>query len=311
MDRFSLKQTFFNVENIHPKQGGGFLSGQSGLAAEVSLLIEAISNGVPAVLCDLTNVLRFGDVCLLGASDPVPIEVKSSKAKDTRAKRQKKKMGTLTKFLETDQATDFRGITGTTFQTVFSSPPRSFDNVLEAAISEAVSKGTSTFEVDGCLKFGVIADGKPDYDTLFSDMNPSRTLVNFINQIKTSMIWGCYVPYALSLSKPDHYEMFVRGEIIIISLLNMADFEIKLASDGVTLTVEADEESIQCRIDFTTLGGDLDACSFIIGEHMMCRMWTDFLDPSWIVQNSIDTVKNNARQLALAHDAFIDAATLK
>jgi len=91
IDRFALKQMFFNVDNDNPKQGGGFLSGQTGLAGEVSLLIEAIARGVPAVLCDLTTVLRFGDVCLLGASDPVPIEVKSSKTKDARAKRQKKK----------------------------------------------------------------------------------------------------------------------------------------------------------------------------------------------------------------------------
>jgi len=47
----------------------------------------------------------------------------------------------------------------------------------------------------------------------------------------------------------------------------------------VTLTVEADEENIQCRIDFSTLEGDLDAAFFIIGEHMICRMWTDFFTP--------------------------------
>lgn len=78
----------------------------------------------------------------------------------------------------------------------------------------------------------------------------------------------------------------------------------------MTLTVEADEENIQCRIDFSTLEGDLDAAFFIIGEHMICRMWTDFLHPSWIVQNSIDTVKNNAEMLALAQADFMENAAL-
>lgn len=235
MDRFSLKQTFFNVDNDKPKQDSGFLSGQAGLLHEVALLNDAIENGVPAVLCDLTNVIRYGDVCLLGGSDPFPIEVKSSNTRDSRGKRQKMKLKTLQDFLQLDQATDFRGIAGTTIRTAFTSPPRSFDAVLKAAISEAASHGTSIFEVDECLKVAVISGGSLDYDRFFSGVNPSRALVSFVNQIKTNMIWGCYFPYALTLSNPEHYEKFVRGDITIVSLLNMSAFEEKLAYDGVTL----------------------------------------------------------------------------
>ena len=122
------------------------------------------------------------------------------------------------------------------------------------------------------------------------------------------MIWGCYFPYALTLSNPEHYEKFVRGDITIVSLLNMSAFEEKLAYDGVTLEVKSDEDSIQCHIKFPSLEGDVGAAYFIIGEHMMCRMWTDFLCPSWIVRNSIDAVKNNPDALARAQSAFIEAA---
>jgi len=100
IDRFALKQTFFNVQNANPKQSGGFISGKFGLVGELSLLTNAISSGVPAVLCDLTNVIRYGDICLLGANDPVPIEVKSSKKKDSRGKRQNKKLQALSNFLK-------------------------------------------------------------------------------------------------------------------------------------------------------------------------------------------------------------------
>jgi hypothetical protein len=33
IDRFALKQTFFNVDNENPKQSGGFLSGKAGLGS--------------------------------------------------------------------------------------------------------------------------------------------------------------------------------------------------------------------------------------------------------------------------------------
>lgn len=305
IDRFALKQTFFNTDTTNPKQSGGFISGKAGLAGELSLLKDAIAHNVPAVLCDLTNVIRYGDICLLGASDPVPIEVKSSNTKDSRGKRQKKKLSALTEFLETDRATDFRGLTGTTRRTEFSTPPRSFGGQLEAAIADAESCGISTFDVDGCLKIAVISGEEPDYDLIFGDMTSTRVIGNFVNQLKTNMIWGCYFPYALTLSNPDHYEKFVRGEINIVALLIMDDFETKLAPEGVGLEIEADEESLQCRISFSNLSGDLEEAFFIIGEHMMCRMWSDFLCPSWIVQNSIDTVLSNVADIEKDHADFI------
>lgn len=78
MDRFALKQTYFDVNSMNPKQSGGFISDKSGHETEVTWLEKAISYGVPAVLCDITNVLRYGDICLLGDKDPLPIEIKSS-----------------------------------------------------------------------------------------------------------------------------------------------------------------------------------------------------------------------------------------
>ena len=38
IDRFALKQTFFDVDTVNPKQSGGFISGKVGHAAEMSLL---------------------------------------------------------------------------------------------------------------------------------------------------------------------------------------------------------------------------------------------------------------------------------
>ncbi len=297
IDRFALKQTYFDVATVNPKQSGGFISGKAGHEEEIKLLENAISHNVPAVLCDITNVLRYGDICLLGASDPVPIEVKSSKTKDRRSKRQKSKLRELFDFLAEDRAQDFRGIPGTTVRTEFSEPPKLFASELQVAVEEAIREGTKSFEVDECLRVMVIAQDDPDYDKLFGGGQSSRVLVNSVNQIKTNMLWGCYYPYALTLSEPAAYEGFVRGEVHIFTLLDMEAFEEKLASEGVRLTVEANEYDIQCNIHFADLSIDDQEAYFIIGEHMMCRIWTDFLCPSWIVQNSISLVRNHAEAM--------------
>ncbi|AJE46574.1 hypothetical protein P73_1859 [Celeribacter indicus] len=105
---------------------------------------------------------------------------------------------------------------------------------------------------------------------LFSGFGSSRVLVNAVNQIKTNKIWGCYYPYPLTLSEPAHYEGFVKGKIHIFTFLDMAAFEDNLALEGTRLSVEADENDIQCQIHFSNLFADDKEAYFIIGEHMMC-----------------------------------------
>lgn len=300
IDRFALKQTFFNVDNENPKQSGGFISGKAGLATELTALMDAISHDVPAVLCDITNVVRYGDICLLGASDPVPLEVKSSKTKDSRGKRQKKKLETLTNFFENDQAENLRGFEGTTYRTAFLAEPESFDGLLATAFTEAKENGSAFFEVDGCLRFLITTTDEvesSEFDILFDGVEPSRSLCNFVNQLKSNMLWGCYFPYALTLSEPDHYAMFVRGGISVISMLDLNAFDRKFSVDGVKVEIEATEDDLQCKISFENLTTDDGIPFFIVGDHMMNRIWFDFLSPSWIVQNSRDAMENNSRFL--------------
>jgi len=289
IDRFALKQTYFNVDNMNPKQSGGFISGKTGFSSELAALTEAIDHGVPAVLCDLTNVVRYGDICLLGDNDPVLLEVKSSNTKDRRGRRQRRKLQTLVDFFNADRAEGLRGLEGTTVRMAFTSPPRAFDDLMRQAVAEAMTDGTAHFEVDGCLTFHVLTDSEPDHDAFFASGTPGKGLVVSVNELKSSMAWGCYYPYALTLSNTEHFAKFVKGEVFIFALLKIDAFEANLAPQGVSLEVEADEHNIQCRINFADLGDGADVNCFIVGEHMMCRMWTDFLYPNWIVANSVRT----------------------
>ncbi len=290
IDRFALKQTYFNVDNANAKQSGGFVSGKSGLDNELALLTEAIGHRVPAVLCDLTNVIRYGDVCLLGDIDPVPIEVKSSNKKDSRRNKQKKKLQALSNFIVNDRAENFRGLKGTTLRATLAATPRAFDGQIQQAVSEAITDGTSHFEVDSCLAFLIISDCEPDYDVLFASVTHGNGLIISINERKSSMDWGCYFPYSLTLSDTEHFSRFVKGEVHILAVLKLDAFEANLSTQDFSLKVEANEDSIRCQINFSDKG-DIDY--FFIGEHMMCRMWTDFLYPSWIVENMVQTLLDN------------------
>jgi predicted RNase H-like nuclease (RuvC/YqgF family) len=71
LSKWNLKRLMFNSDNPDIKQSSGSIGGKKGIDSEFALLLEAKANGVPALLCDLTNTIRHGDVCLLGANAPL------------------------------------------------------------------------------------------------------------------------------------------------------------------------------------------------------------------------------------------------
>lgn len=110
IDTFNLKHAYFDTQSTDRRPDAGFMSGKSGLALEVDVLKGVLGAGVPAVLCDLTHVLRHGDVCILAGEDPSFIEVKSGATLNQRGQRQLDRLNQLSRFLTNDGEPGFRGL---------------------------------------------------------------------------------------------------------------------------------------------------------------------------------------------------------
>lgn len=109
ISKWNLKRFLYEVDSPEVKSDAGSLSNKDGLKNELALVHNAIENNVPAILTDLTNVIRHGDVCLLGAPDPYVIEVKSSQNKNKRVERQLKAINQIHDYLANDVA-DIGGV---------------------------------------------------------------------------------------------------------------------------------------------------------------------------------------------------------
>ena len=79
ISKWNLKRFLYEADSAEIKQKSGSIHGKDGLEQELDLLMDAIKSNVPAVLCDLTNVIRHGDepprlfrrpVCLSQAASP-------------------------------------------------------------------------------------------------------------------------------------------------------------------------------------------------------------------------------------------------
>ena len=109
LDKWAVKSLLYDVTTAAVKERAGHVTGKQGFYQEMALVLEAKRRGVPALLTDLTNTIRHGDVCLLGASDPYVIEVKSSANQNERVARQVESVRKIHDYLAKDQAENLRG----------------------------------------------------------------------------------------------------------------------------------------------------------------------------------------------------------
>jgi hypothetical protein len=160
MDKFALKQVFYNTQNRNVKQDAGFLSDKSGFAGEWKEVERWIRQGVPALLSDLTNTIRHGDVCVMTGPDPVLIEVKLGKL-DGRGREQRDSIRKLTEFFDTDEATGLRGL-GEIRRMVHQSPEVNYAGAMEVTIIAALNTGAAASSPECGLWYLAVADEKID-----------------------------------------------------------------------------------------------------------------------------------------------------
>lgn len=250
LDPLSIKHMFFDTSDYEVKRDAGRLGGKRGLAAELSVLDDALNHGVPAILCDLTNTLRFGDVCLLGASDPFPIEVKTTPGLNQRGKRQKAKLEKLHSFLENDNANDFRGFRGPTSRIV-SGELKYHDDVLNAAIERAYSDGFATCSPEkgfsiACIKTGDLSD-KVEFDQLFASLDLDAPEVFDLNHFKNGHGWAFYLPFLITIREPEHLLDFLEGRIYILVFIEGKLLARRFEQNGWEVRYRPNEQySIQC-----------------------------------------------------------------
>ena len=97
---------------IH-KEKAGFISRKKGARRERKILRELFNHGYIAILTDLTNCLRYGDIVVFSKQGQYQlIEVKSSDTRSRRVSRQINSIGKIIDYLRTDYADELYGKEG-------------------------------------------------------------------------------------------------------------------------------------------------------------------------------------------------------
>ncbi|MCD5978974.1 hypothetical protein [Pseudomonas quasicaspiana] len=273
-DKYAIKHFLYD-DKYHIKETAGFISGKAGLKAEIAVLKSAAKYNVPAVLCDLTNTLRHGDVCLLGKNDPYPIEVKNSKKLDKRGEKQLRSIDELSRFFTKDEAENFRGA-GPVIRQEHIGRERYHLKAINACISSSYEKGTSHVSPESGIHYLAITKFKKG---ALDQISVKHAHIINLNEFKTSMNWHPYTPFHLSLN-PEHHYNFISGNLTVVVILDLQVIKRRFKRNGLHITFLQDEN---WYAQISSTGNILDG-GFRVSVQSFLRVAFEFQSLTWVIK---------------------------
>ena len=252
---------------------------------------------MPALLCDLTNSIRHGDICLLGASDPHLIEVKSRSDGGARGARQRVDVTRLNDFFDNDGG-EVLGAP-TVARGALSSEPVDYCGVLNEVIASTRANGRCVASPEpGVQIIGKRTSGRGN---IFDGVTMTGRLgVYSLNAWKMDRTWLSYRPFTLLIREPEALFEFIAGDIFLVVLI---DFDCLVeAFKAVGLTARLNRDSSY----FVT--GDwpdqMDG-AWGISSHYADRIGLELLSPRWVAAEQALQIQRMAENLRTGENTYL------
>jgi len=204
------------------------------LTNEIALVIDAMKKGVPAVLADITNTIRHGDVCLLGGSDRYLLEVKSSTNQNERVSRQNENIQKVHDYLAKDEGHDIRGAPFLR-RVAIHKEEINYTKEFNAALEVAARDGVCVIDPEPGVRYIVTSTAyKVDVPRLFEGF--VEPVICTLNEAKNDQAWGCYLPFTLLIAKPELQYAFLKGDLYVIVAFNANVLGQRHAEQGLVMS---------------------------------------------------------------------------
>jgi hypothetical protein len=285
LDKYALKQTLYSTGSTKPKPDAGFIGGKEGLAGELAVLDKYLEKGVPAMLNDITNTIRHGDISILVGPDPILVEVKSSGARiNPRGRKQAQSLELLNTFFSTDKVNGLHGIPELGRRAI---SEQTYVVELNSCVQRAAKEGYAVECPENGLFYIVMGDEAPDIQSIFQDVGLRAPLVYGWNIAKSQQTWMPYVPFTLTLQDPDRLWEFINGALFILVAVEIDRLIEIAAENGVGSSYD------QCAdpdypFKFAAADGTLQNG---IAEHLINRIGFECVSPETLIRGAIETYR--------------------
>lgn len=280
ISKWNLKRFLYEADSAEIKQKSGYIHGKDGIEQELALLRHAFKSNVPALLCDLTNVIRHGDICLLGDSDPVVIEVKSSKNISKRVERQLASINKLQKYLEEDVG-DVGGVEGMR-RIEIHGEERHHGEAFNKALDLSKDRPYAKLNPEkGLFYIALNTEFEKDFNEVFQGIENS--IAYMLNKAKTEQRWDNYYPFVLSIKDPVNLYRFIAGKVYVLILIGCNTLK-EMASD-IGYNLEFSNFENEAFIFSKSLAGCDEPFRAIVSEHFSRRLGFEFMTLEWFFEN--------------------------
>jgi len=295
--KYALKHLFYDSE-YRPKQGPGFISGKSGFRKEYKLLRKGIEMNVPVVLCDITNVIRHGDLCALAGLDPLVLEMKSSGNSNARTERQFYGMREIAQFFRDDYAESFRGMRNV--HRVEVSPDEvEHSSCMNECMRDALAGGCAVrYPEPGLTYLAFNSEFGEELsrvkELLGREAGPGKVLFT----LTPDETWLPAYPFTLSF-KPSNLVPFIHRSIHVAVIIDALAIKRSLAERGMTGWGVMDGS---WAFQIAMKEGDPDQCMFRVSERNFGRVACEFQSLAWWISAQVALWEEKAPVAAILDD---------
>jgi hypothetical protein len=270
----------------------GFVSGKKGLGAERAALKAYTSAGIPAVLNDLTNVMRHVDITIIYKDAFRLAEIKSGGYEKARIERQIAAARRVWNFLVSGQGVGDPHHPGLRIvRALYHSQEQDNVGALNALLFEAKRIGHALGEVETGLWYLVTGwDSSQALALLDHAIHSTATPMTFHIFTAKFRVFG-YYPFTLSIHDPEVLYDFYNGDLVITVILDQARVIELAARQGVEVVFTNDAEyPLEMRTnEQAKAGGDY---RMKVGRHFVGRLGCEFLSLEWFVDELVYRINN-------------------
>lgn len=279
LDKWDIKSQAF-------KNSPGFISGKVGLTNELKIFRLAFSVGGVALLNDLTNCLRYGDVSVVNNQRSLMIEVKSGHNKNARILKQITDLESLRDYLNTGRSDKEHGYQGDEVErSLIHSPEINHIERLNTIIERAASRpeGFCLEQVEPGLYYGVAYFVSENFGNAIANItginNANKYIICDVNELKQKGIG--YYPFSLSIFNPNAWYSFYAGDLVIVILASFEVIQHRIKSYGGSLKFDLQKDF---ALEITDMGG---TGKHLISKHFLGRLFHEFISLEWLLDEII------------------------
>lgn len=280
----------FDLKNLGFGENTGYISGKKGLEKEIEVLEELLTNGKIAVLNDLTNCIKCGDIMEQLYDRINLIEVKTSNGKNYRIIRQENKRKEIMNYLHNENIENFNG---KHFKRLYVKKQENYLDELNDMIDCAITENIVIEKMEDGLYYSVMfRPEKGDMQKLQDIKKEVKKPIYFnLNVFKNSNDLTNN-PFLNYFDDIIDYLNFMIGDLIIFVIVDLAVLEDRFKNEEMQVKL-INEGIWKLAVEFYK-NGNVDEMK--VSEHYFNRIGRDFLTLEYYI-NTIITVVKEIREM--------------